>query len=69
MAIDTRDKRFSLLGLGQAHGSPWVLPNPTGAFETAPDRAQLVYLYRGVIPGELADGGDDGYMLLRRRRA
>lgn len=49
MAVDTRDKRFSLLGFGQARGWPLVFPNPDGTdagdvFE----RAHWIYLYAGL---------------------
>lgn len=46
MAVDTRDKRFSLLGFGQARGAPYVFPNPDGTI-AAEDRPQWVYLYHG----------------------
>lgn len=45
MAVDTRNKRMSLLGLGLP--VPSVLPNPDGAFGAA-DRAQLLWLYSGI---------------------
>ena len=49
MAVDSRDKRFSLLGFGQAHGWPVVFFGPDdndadGVFE----RAQYLYLYSGI---------------------
>lgn len=49
MAVDTRDKRASLMSLGR----PWVprLPLPDGGFTTAGDRAQLEYRYRGIVDG------------------
>lgn len=46
MAIDSRDKRFSLLGFGH----PWVklvLPNPDGTFSAA-NRAHFEGLYAGI---------------------
>lgn len=46
MAVDTRDKRFSLLGFGQAHGAPVVFPNPDGAVGDV-DRPMWIYLYHG----------------------
>lgn len=45
MAIDTRDKRFSMMGFGAP--TPRVLPNPAGTFNAA-DRAMLLYLYHGL---------------------
>lgn len=45
MAVDTRDKRMSLLGFGAP--VPRMLPNSDGAFENA-DMAQLLYLYPGI---------------------
>lgn len=47
MAVDTRDKRASILGLGLA--LRLVLPNP-GAIDQ-PDRQQLAYSYRGITTG------------------
>lgn len=44
MAIDTRDKRASVLGLGLA--SLLVLPAPAALDQ--PDRQQLAYCYRGL---------------------
>lgn len=45
MAVDTRNKRMSLIGLGSP--IPTVLPNPDGAFNNF-DRAQLIWLYAGL---------------------
>ena len=47
MAVDTRNKRFSLLGFGHGYGIPYVLPNPDGTIDSD-DRAQLIYLYPGI---------------------
>ena len=47
MAVDTRNKRFSMLGLAQARMVPYVLPNPDGSFSTQ-DRAQLAFMYAGI---------------------
>lgn len=51
MAVDTRDKRGSCIGLA----SPWrsVLPNPDAAAEDQGDRQQLAYSYRGILAGVL----------------
>ena len=45
MAIDTRDKRASVL----AHGArvAHVFTNPDGSPPTAPDRAHIIGIYRG----------------------
>ena len=49
MAVDTRDKRFSMLGFAQARGAPIVFTNPDGSdAEDATERAQYVYLYAGI---------------------
>lgn len=45
MAVDTRDKRFSLISFGSP--IPNVLPNPDGSFNAA-DRAMLIFLYHGL---------------------
>lgn len=42
MAVDTRDKRMSMLGFGSP--VPRVLPDPAGGFDAA-DRAMLLYLF------------------------
>jgi hypothetical protein len=52
MAVDTRDKRFSMLGF--ANPFRLVLPNPDGTIDQA-DRQQFAYLYRGFY-----DGGGGG---------
>ena len=69
MAVDTRNKRFSMLGFGKAWASPYVLPDPSGGFDTELERTQLVYLYAGISPsGELPPQGGDGFSLMSRRR-
>lgn len=54
MAVDTQDKRASVLGFGLA--ALLILPAP-GAIDQ-PDRQQLAYSYRGLTaaPSEVADG-------------
>lgn len=47
MAVDTRNKRMSMLALSLPRGR--VLPNPDGGFTTAPDRRQLEYLYAFTV--------------------
>ena len=42
MAVDTRNKRMSMIGLALA--SPSVMANPDGAIGVA-DRAQLLWFY------------------------
>ncbi|MEE4302439.1 MAG: hypothetical protein V2J24_23570 [Pseudomonadales bacterium] len=46
MAVDTRDRRFSMMGLG-ADGE---IPAPDGTIATA-DRVMLATLYPGITPG------------------
>jgi hypothetical protein len=69
MAVDTRDERFSLMGLFLPLGR--VLPNPTGAISAA-DRMQFAYSYAGpaftVDTGGGAGSGLMGLMTQRRRR-
>lgn len=58
MAVDTRDKRFSILGFGR--GVFGATPNPDGGFAVAADRAQISYLYAGIAlsaPSEEASEG------------
>lgn len=52
MAVDTRDKRFSMIGIANGRGASWVMPNPDGAnFATNSERAQMIYQYYG-LPGQ-----------------
>lgn len=48
MAVDTRDKRASVIGLGLA--ALLVLPEP-GTIDQ-PDRQHVAYAYRGIEAGE-----------------
>ncbi|MDO8632641.1 MAG: hypothetical protein Q7R41_19330 [Phycisphaerales bacterium] len=59
MAVDTRDKRFSMLGFGQAWNSPNVMPNPDGAFTSGTDFEHLLYAYAG----RSFDGNGDPRMM------
>jgi hypothetical protein len=45
MAVDTRDKRASMIGLRSA--TPRLLPNPSGTIG-APARLHLLFLYSGI---------------------
>lgn len=45
MAVDSRDKRFSMIGLLQP--VPSIFPNPDGTIGTQ-DRAQYDLLYHGI---------------------
>ena len=45
MAIDTRDRRFSMVGLGSP--TPRIFPNPDGTIGVF-DRAMHLYLYHGL---------------------
>lgn len=71
MAVDTRNKRFSMLGFGQAWASPYVMPDPSGGFDTELERVQLAYLYAGISPSGAPPPSDSGDLLIlmsRRRR-
>lgn len=46
MAVDTRNKRFSLIGL--AAPMLLVLPLADGSFDTVADRQHLAYMYAGI---------------------
>ena len=69
MAVDTRNKRFSLIGFGETKGSPIVYPNPDGTVDNF-DRAQFIYLYAGItLSGTpVAPVNPDDIFFLRRRR-
>lgn len=47
MAVDTANKRYSMIGIGSP--VPRLLPVPDGAFDAA-DRSMLLYLYHGITP-------------------
>ena len=68
MAVDTRDKRFSLVSFAQPH--KWFAPNPDGSFATTADRAQLTYLYAGITldGGTPPDTSAADWMLMAHRR-
>lgn len=46
MAVDSRDKRFSMMGI--SHPTRPLMPVPDGAFSTKLDRYQLLGLYRSA---------------------
>lgn len=46
MAVDSRNKRMSLVGFGLP--VPRVLPNPDGSLSDGADRGMLLYLYHGI---------------------
>jgi|DEB0MinimDraft_4_1074332.scaffolds.fasta_scaffold00439_2 hypothetical protein len=46
MAVDSRDKRFSMMGL--SHSVGLLMPNPDGGFGVKADRFQLLGLYRSA---------------------
>ncbi len=59
MAVDTRDRRFAMLGLGQAWGSPVVFPNPEVGGVDSGDFEQWLYSYPGI---QFAGAGDPRMM-------
>lgn len=48
MAVDTRNKRASVLGIDLAFLHAW--PNPDGAFDQS-DRQQIAFKYSGILAG------------------
>lgn len=50
MAVDTRNKRMGMIGLGLPFLR--VLPDPDGGVSAA-DRLQLLYLYPGIAAAEV----------------
>ena len=57
-----------MLGFGQGHGMPYVLPNPDGAFDNFGDRLQLIHFYYGIAPpGAIVEAGSKDYLFRRRR--
>lgn len=67
MAVDTRDKRASCVGL-DGHCC-FLLPNPDAGAEDAGDRAQLAWKYRGLFDGGAPPPATSGWLILARRRA
>lgn len=61
MAIDTRNKRFSMMGLNQP--SPSVMANPDGTIGLA-DKAQLLFLYAGIALAVPVIVSPDEYFIL-----
>lgn len=49
MAVDTRNKRMSMIGLAQV--VPRVIPDPDGGVDTAAERQQHIGLYSGIDAG------------------
>lgn len=66
MAIDTRDKRFAMIGLALPIR---VFPNPDGDIANEADRVHHLYMYPGILPSGStpAVAGIAGMMLRRRR--
>jgi len=52
MAVDSRDKRMSMISFGQP--VPFVMPNPDGAIGIS-DRRMLLSLYFGITLGPFVD--------------
>lgn len=62
MAIDTRNKRFSLVGLGEEWFNV-VLPDPDGAIDIY-DRTQLLGGYAGIPPAPGLDTRDKRFSMI-----
>lgn len=58
MAVDTRDKRFSMIGIGSALFK--AMPNPDGGFASAADRQMLAYTYSGIAADAPSDEASEG---------
>lgn len=56
MALDSRDKRASALGVAVATFA-LVLPNPDGAALNQGDRQQVAFCYRGIAASAAANLG------------
>lgn len=51
MAVDSRDKRMSMIGIANGRFSPHVMPNPAGSdFNLNTERAHMAYMYAGIAP-------------------
>lgn len=58
MAVDTRDRRSSVVAFARGHGR--VFPNPDGTVGQ-PDRQHVAYSYPGITAGSPASGGGGGF--------
>lgn len=50
MAVDTRDKRSSVIGINAP-----LFPNPDGSLATQADRQHVAWCYSGILAGAPAD--------------
>lgn len=66
MAVDTRDKRFSIMQLNQSWRDVFMA-NPDNTIDTQ-DRAQLLWLYQGIALDALVVVIDTGNVIPRWRR-
>lgn len=66
MAVDTRDKRASVIGLDAPHTH--VFPNPDGSLANANDRGHMAMKYSGIAADPPADVGGIRLVFKRRRR-
>jgi len=62
MAIDTADKRFSVLGMGRTNPQ---MPLPDGTIDSG-DMYQILFSYRGIT---WDTGGEPEYLLMKYMRA
>ncbi len=70
MAVDTRNKRMSFIGLNIP--VPDVMPDPDGAFNSANDRAMFIWLYFGLPPTNVLSGArkiNAAFAVFRDKRA
>ena len=69
MAVDTRNKRFAMLGFGQARGAPFVLPDPDGGnMDNFEERLQMIHMYSGIPPSDTIVPAYSENFFFRHRR-
>lgn len=69
MALDTRNKRASVIGLDAPYRA--VYPNPDVGAEGQDDRQQIAYKYPGILAGGFVPpvaGNGGAYIIIFRRR-
>lgn len=65
MAVDTRDKRSSVVGITLP--VPQVVPNPDASIDAA-DRQHVAWAYSGIAAAAPAPPASGAGIIIRRRR-
>lgn len=65
MAVDTRNRRFSMIWIGVDLGR--VHPDPDGSISSSADRVQLLPLYPGISLGLPTETGENSHRVFPHR--